>query len=65
MKKNKRKKAKNMKVGLAFWPPRRERSRTCVDVSWNRIFIHNVDSYIGRALVKELRKADGTSAPVQ
>ncbi|CAK9032673.1 unnamed protein product [Durusdinium trenchii] len=24
-----------------------------------RIFIHNVDSYIGRALVKELRKADG------
>ncbi|CAK9001918.1 Adenylate kinase 7 (AK 7) (ATP-AMP transphosphorylase 7) [Durusdinium trenchii] len=23
------------------------------------IFIHNVDSYIGRALVKELRKADG------
>lgn len=24
-----------------------------------RIFIHNVDSYIGRALVKELRKAEG------
>ncbi|CAJ1430747.1 unnamed protein product [Effrenium voratum] len=24
-----------------------------------RIFIHNVDSYIGKALVKELRKADG------
>ena len=24
-----------------------------------RIFIHNVDSYIGKALVKELRKAEG------
>ena len=25
-----------------------------------RIFIHNVDSYIGKALVKELRKAEGS-----